>query len=117
MQDRQASYLLDMLRSAEAIQDYIRGCDREGFLRDPKTQDAVLRRLLVIGEAAARLTQETTGRFDRIPFGKIVGMRNHVVHDYGHVDLEIIWETVVLHLPVVREDLGEFFREDERITE
>lgn len=69
----------------------------------------MLRRLLVIGEAAARLTAETTAGFSRIPFAKIVGMRNRVVHDYGQVDLDIIWETVVLHLPVVFEDLGIFF--------
>jgi hypothetical protein len=63
MQDRQAAFLLDILNSADAIGHCLREFDREGFLRDAKTQDAVLRRLMVIGEAAARLTEETCSRF------------------------------------------------------
>ena len=94
MQVRQTGYLLDILRSAEAIQNYIEGYSREDFLKDPKTQDAVLRRLLVIGEAAARLTSETEARFEEIPFRKMAGLRNRVVHDYGQIDLEIVWDTV-----------------------
>ena len=109
MQDRQAAYLLDILHSAEAIQSYIEGYSREDFLRDPKTQDAVLRRLLVIGEAAARLTAETVARFEELPFRKMAGMRNRVVHDYGQIDFGIVWETVIDHLPKVRRDLGTFF--------
>ena len=109
MQVRQAGYLLDILRSAEAIQSYIEGYSREDFLKDPKTQDAVLRRLLVIGEAAARLTPETEARFEEIPFRKMAGLRNRVVHDYGQIDFEIVWETVNLHLTQVRSDLRAFF--------
>ena len=90
MQDRQAAYLLDILNSADAIGRYLRECDREGFLRDAKTQDAVFRRLMVIGEAAARLTEETCSRFTQLPFRKMAGLRNRVVHDYGQMDLKSI---------------------------
>jgi len=111
-EDRQAAYLLDILHSTEAIQSYIEGYSREDFLRDPKTQDAVLRRLLVIGEAAARLTAETVARFEDIPFRKMAGMRNRVVHDYAQIDFEIVWETVIDHLPKVRRDLSAFSRRE-----
>jgi uncharacterized protein with HEPN domain len=114
MQVRQVAYLLDILRSAEAVQSYIEGYGREDFLKDPKTQDAVLRRLLVIGEAAARITPETGTRFEEIPFHKMAGLRNRVIHDYGQIDLEIVWESVTLHLPQVRRELVAFFAaEDE----
>jgi uncharacterized protein with HEPN domain len=89
---RQVAYLLDIYRSLQAIQSYVAGQTQNEFLKDPKTQDAVLRRFLVAGEAAARLTPETCEEFPGIPFPKIVGMRNRVVHDYGNVDFEIIWE-------------------------
>jgi uncharacterized protein with HEPN domain len=112
MQDRQAAYLLDILRSAEVIQSYVKGYSREDFLRDPKTQDAVLRRLLVIGEAAAHLTPETESRFEELPFRKMAGLRNRVVHDYGQIDFEIIWDTVNDHLPQVRRDLSAFFADE-----
>jgi uncharacterized protein with HEPN domain len=108
MPPRQAAYLLDILHSAEAIQGYTAGYDRHEFLRDAKTQDAVLRRFLVAGEAAARLTQETRDLLPAIPFHQVIGMRNRVVHDYGQVDLEIVWETVEYHIPPVIAELKRF---------
>jgi len=108
---RQAAYLLDIFRSGKAIQSYVAGQTHEQFLDDAETQDAVLRRFLVAGEAAARLTPETCAEFANIPFHKIVGMRNRIVHDYGNVDLEIVWETVQSHLPSLVREPQEFFAE------
>jgi hypothetical protein len=70
---KRAAYLLDISRSVEVIQGYVAGQTSEQFLRDGKTQDAVLRRILVAGEAAARLTPETCAEFPDILFHKIVG--------------------------------------------
>lgn len=109
MQPRHRALLLDILHSAEAIEEYIAGYDVESFMRDPRTQDAVLRRLMVIGEAASRLTPEIRDQFNGLPFHKIAGMRNRIVHDYGQIDLEIIWETASLHLPLVRAELCAWF--------
>jgi len=111
MPPRQVAYLLDILRSIEAIQSYVAGQTHEDFLKDTKTQDAVLRRILVAGEAAARLTPETCAELPAIPFPKIVGMRNRVVHDYGNVDFEIVWETIENHLPPLHKELHRFFSE------
>lgn len=108
MPPRQVAYLLDIFRSVQAIQEYLGGYSHQEFLQDAKTQDAVLRRLLVVGEAAARLTPETCVAFPNIPFPRIVGMRNRIVHDYGHVDFEIIWETVQIHLPPLFAELQQF---------
>jgi uncharacterized protein with HEPN domain len=106
---RQVAYLLDIFKSAQSIQSYVGEQTHEEFLKDAKTQDAVLRRFLVAGEAAARLTPETCAEFPGIPFAKIVGMRNRVVHDYGNVDFEIVWETVQSHLPSLFKELHQFF--------
>jgi uncharacterized protein with HEPN domain len=80
MPPRQAAYLLDIFHSVKVIQQYVAGLTQEQFAKDTKTQDAVLRRFLVAGEAAARLTPETCAEFPGIPFHKITGMRNRVVH-------------------------------------
>jgi uncharacterized protein with HEPN domain len=108
---RQVAYLLDIFKSVQAIRSYIGRQTHEEFLKDAKTQDAVLRRFLVAGEAAARLTPETCAEFPGIPFPKIVGMRNRVVHDYGNVDFEIVWETVQTHLPQLFKELQRFLAE------
>lgn len=108
---RQTAYLLDIFRSVRAIQSYVAGQTHEQFLEDAKTQDAVLRRFLVAGEAAARLTPEIRAEFPNIPFHKLIGMRNRVVHDYGNVDFDIIWETVRTALPSLLQELQLFFAE------
>ncbi len=102
---RQVAYLLDIFKSVEAIQSYVAGQTHEDFLKDTKTQDAVLRRLLVAGEASARSIKETCAELPAIPFPKIVGMRNRVVHDYGNVDFEIVWEIIEDHLPQLFKEL------------
>jgi uncharacterized protein with HEPN domain len=91
------------------IQTYVAGQSHDEFLRDVKTQDAVLRRFLVAGEAAARLTPETRAEFPNIPFQNIYGMRNRVVHDYGNIDIEIVWDIVQAHLPPLVEELERYF--------
>lgn len=63
------------------------------------------------GEAPARLTPETCTTFPGIPFSKIIGMRNRVVHDYGNVDLEIIWEVIEIHLPALFDELRQYLAE------
>jgi len=70
---KQAAYLLDIFHSIELIQSYVAGQTNEQLLKDGKKQDPVLRRILVAGEAAARLTPETCAEFPNIPFHKIVG--------------------------------------------
>jgi len=89
------------------IQSYVAGQTHGQFLEDTRTQDAVLRRFLIAGEAAARLTPETCAEFPAIPFHRISGMRNRIVHDYGNVDLE----TVQTHLPPLFKELHQFFAE------
>jgi uncharacterized protein with HEPN domain len=111
MPPRQVAYLLDIFHSVKVIQQYVDGLTHEQFSTDTKTQDAVLRRFLVAGEAAARLTPETCAEFSSIPFHKITGMRNRVVHDYGNVDFEIVWETIQNHLPALYKELHLFFAE------
>jgi uncharacterized protein with HEPN domain len=103
MDGDQATYLRDILESAELILEYTRGMDRERFLADPKTQDAVLRRFEILGEAASHPSAETRSLFPDIPFHKMRGMRNIIAHAYGAVDLEVVWRTVEEHIPPIKE--------------
>ncbi len=76
-----------MRDSASAISGYLAGVDRQGFFENSEKQDAVLRRLEIIGEAAGRISPEVQKEFSDIPFREIRGMRNIIAHDYGEVDL------------------------------
>jgi uncharacterized protein with HEPN domain len=68
-------------------------------LQDEKTQDAVIRNLEIIGEAATKLSPELKAKYDEIPWGDIAGMRNRLIHGYFEVNLDIVWSTVEKVLP------------------
>lgn len=76
---------------------------RESFLNDVKTQDAVIRRIEVIGEAARRLSDELRSGHGELPWSRIIGMRNELAHGYFSVDLNIIWIAAAEPLPAMRQ--------------
>jgi uncharacterized protein with HEPN domain len=99
--DVQRALLRDMLESARSIQRYVAGLSQEGFMRDEEKQDAVLRRFEIIGEAASRVSGETRAAFPEIPFRAMRGMRNVIAHDYGEVDLDLVWQSVQRDIPAL----------------
>jgi uncharacterized protein with HEPN domain len=82
---RELQRLHDIREAIKAIQEHI----AEGSF-DRKTSDAVLYNLVVIGEAAAQISDETRARAPEIPWPKVVGLRNLIAHEYFRIDLEII---------------------------
>lgn len=109
MRDEKA-YLADMLESARVAADYIAGMTFEQFERDQRTQDAVVRRLEIIGEGARKILPDTRDTLPQIPFDEIVRMRNKMLHVYWRTDLRIIWETVVKDLPELIAILDDILR-------
>ncbi len=83
-------YLDDILEAVARILEYTSSMDYETFSRDIKTQDAVVRNLEIIGEAAARLPESITQTAHEIEWRKIVGLRNILTHEYFGVSLPII---------------------------
>ncbi len=94
-----------MRDSAAAIFVYLHEVDRDAFYANGEKQDAVLRRLEVIGEAAGRIAHEVQKELPSIPFREIRGMRNIIAHDYGEVDLERVWETATVDVPALLKTL------------
>lgn len=79
------------------------------FRADMQKQDAVIRRIEIIGEATAYLSDETRREVPALPFRKMRGMRNIVAHDYANVDLGIVWQVATVHLPEACPVLEKFF--------
>jgi uncharacterized protein with HEPN domain len=94
-----ARLLLDMLLAARRVREYVEGVSRQAFEADPILQDAVTRRLEIIGEAAARIAPETRALYSSVPWGQIVGMRNRLIHEYFRVDIDVLWQVVTGDLP------------------
>lgn len=87
-------YLLDILKAAQLALSYLEGKTKEEFFQDTQCQDAVIRRLEIIGEAAGRISAATTAKFPDLSWKKMVSMRNIMIHEYDDVDLNIVWDTV-----------------------
>lgn len=91
-------YIEDMLESIDLIEKYIGALAYERFEKNYETQDAVIRRLGIIGEAASRLTDEFKKKYPGIPWKQIVGLRNVIIHDYSTLNLKTIWEIITKDL-------------------
>ena len=98
---RDNAYLLDILEAAKLARAYIGGKTKEEFLNDLQCQDAVIRRIEIIGEAAGRVSEETKSAFPNLPWNEMVGMRNVMIHDYNDVDMVIVWDTVHNDFPTL----------------
>ncbi len=91
---RDCEYLPDILEAAKIASDYVGVMDRNEFLGDLQCQDAVIRRLEIIGEAARRISVKTHEDYPDLPWSDLIGMRNIRIREYDAVDLYIVWETV-----------------------
>ena len=85
-------YLDDILDAIGQIRTYVVGYDTDRFAQDRKTQDAVIRNLEVIGEAARNLPEDA--RPTEIDWRKLTGLRNILIHEYFGVSLPIVWDIV-----------------------
>jgi uncharacterized protein with HEPN domain len=94
-------YLAHILERADRIQEYL--CEGEDvFMRDTKTQDAVIRNVEVIGEAAKRVSADYRAEYPTIPWQLMAGFRDVLIHGYEGVDLARVWRTATRDLPAVR---------------
>jgi uncharacterized protein with HEPN domain len=100
------AYLFDMLDHARVALSYVQGMTAAQFLADTRTQDAVVRRLMVIGEAAKKIEASTRASLPHVPFDDIARMRDKITHTYWRTDLQIVWETTTKDLPALIGALG-----------
>ncbi len=108
MKPRDRSSLQDITEQVRIIQQYTAGYTYEEFLNDSKSQDAVIRRFEIIGEAATCLPDEFRSNHPEVDWQGIRNMRNFLIHVYHAVDMEIIWKTI-------QEDIGPLLNAVERI--
>ncbi len=103
MKDERA-YLLHAIEAIDAIQRYtVDG--REAFFSDGKTQDAVIRNIEILGQAVKGISDDTRALEPGVPWRKIAGMRDKLIHEYFGVDLALVWDVVEDELPALRPQL------------
>jgi uncharacterized protein with HEPN domain len=104
--------LLDILQAAKLLRAFSAGKTREHLVQDALLQSGFLHQLFVIGEAASRLSPELKQRYPEIPWHAISGFRNHIVHEYFSLDLDIVWQTVTAAVPALTSQVEEILRKE-----
>lgn len=107
--------LRDVLEAIAAIERY-RDRGKTAFEQDELLQSWFVRNLQIIGEAAAGIASETRTLAPTIPWSKIVGMRNVLVHGYFDIDTEIVWTVVERDLPVLKPAVEQLLQKLERAS-
>lgn len=98
-------YLDDILQSCDLIAKYIQGKSKENFEQDYELQDAVIRRLEIIGEAVKHLPQNFRDKYPEVAWRKATGMRDILIHAYDEVETEQVWLTITEIIPSLKKEI------------
>jgi uncharacterized protein with HEPN domain len=96
---RDEASLFDIADAIRLALEFLQGLDRAAFNKDLKTQAAVMREITIIGEAARRISVPFRTRHPLLPWPRMVGIRNRLIHEYDQVDLDEVWKVLTDDLP------------------
>ncbi len=98
-------FIHHILESIELINEYVKDVNMKEFLLSTQTQDSVIRRLEIIGEATKKISMSFRERYPDIPWKLMAGMRDILIHEYFGVDSVLVWNTIKNDLPMLEETL------------
>jgi len=100
-------YIQQVLDAVRKIESFIANTDHVIFGKDEKTQSAVIMQLMLIGEISKKISLKAKGSID-LPWKDIAGFRDEAIHDYFEVDLDIVWNTIISDIPILKFKLQTF---------
>ena len=107
-------FLKHIVDAINLIEEYLKDKSYEEFKDNHMLQDAVIRELEIIGEAAKNLSKEFRNKHSDIPWRQIAGMRDKLIHGYFGVDLDAVWDTATIDIPSLKERLQEILKNEEK---
>lgn len=102
-----ADLLEDILISMRRIQEYISEITYSDFRNDYKTQDAVIRNIEIIGEAVKKISDNRKSANPQIPWKMIAGTRDHLIHGYFGINIDIVWDIASINIPELMTAISE----------
>jgi len=93
--------LRHMLDHAKEAANLIAGKDKTELQHNRVLELALIRLVEIVGEASAKVSSETQAKYPSIPWPQVIGMRNRLTHGYDAVDLDVLWDTIEVDLPLL----------------
>jgi uncharacterized protein with HEPN domain len=106
-------YLVDIIESIGKIEKFTQDLSFENFKSDEKTILAIIRALEVIGEAAKKIPAEVKKKYSQIPWKKMAGMRDKLIHEYFGVNIKVVWRTIKEDIPELKPKIEKLLSEIE----
>lgn len=106
-------FVKDILESIEMIETYAGTKNYDEFIQNHIISDAVVRRLEIIGEASRNIPKDIREKHRKIPWRKIIGMRNRITHAYFVIDFKIVWNIIKEELPELKPEMERILSEME----
>jgi uncharacterized protein with HEPN domain len=103
-------YLNDVLESIKKIERYTKGVRESGFCQDSQLQDAVLKRLEIIGEAVKNISVSIRKKHSEIPWKEIAGLRDVLIHEYFGVNQKRVWKVIINRLPILKKQIKQIIK-------
>ena len=113
MSPRDPSNILDILEAGRKVRKFLGDMDREAFEDNEMAQAAVIRELEIMGEATKRLSKEFREQREEVPWRRIAGMRDILIHCYDDVSMDVVWTIVAEDVPALLPILERLLKESD----
>ncbi len=114
MTKNQVIFIEHILESIIHIETYMRDKTQKDFLKNQQLQDAVIRRLEIIGEAVKNLNIGFTNKYPEIPWRDIAGTRDKLIHHYFGVEVKITYDIIKKRIPILKKQIQEILKEESK---
>ncbi len=104
-------FIKDILSAIDKIERYTANLTLAQFRKNEVLIDAVIRNLEIIGEASSHIPSFIRNAHPEIPWRQIISLRNFLIHEYFYVELSIVWQTIQIHLPELKQQLMKLYHE------